>query len=347
MAKRKKVVAKIDFPCIEFTQGSQNIIFFHARAKLLWNFVSINQKVEDKDEGYQRSLSGSRVKSIAKYIDGNNPLPQTLLISFDKAEIVTKSGNKFIRIPNLSNSGWVIDGQHRLSGAYNAKKEIDLPVLAFIGLDIQKQIQLFVTINQEAKGVPSSLYLDLLKNLPNKSPSEIAKESAANIGIELKKDEESPFYAKIVITTSPKKGEISLTNFVRKITPLILPGRGTLQIYNQVEQRGIFSNYFKGLRNVFSSEYNKADSIFFQTLGFGALMNALPTFFLICYREHKGFRVEDVTAVFKKIDYFDFSSWRSIGSGNAAELQAGNDLVAELNTIFEIGTGDNKKSIRL
>jgi DGQHR domain-containing protein len=345
--KAAKTAVTIELPCIDFQQGSQPLVFFHIKAKALWEIVSINQKIEDKDEGYQRSLSGSRVKAIAKYVDGNNTLPQSLLVSFDDGEIIKRDGKTFLKILKSKTAGWVIDGQHRLAGAYNATKDIDLPVLAFVGLSIQKQIQLFVTINQEAKGVPSSLYLDLLKNLPYKSPAEIGKESAANIGVELKKDEESPFYAKIVITTSPKRGEISLTNFVRKITPLILPGKGILQVYNQVEQRGIISNYYKGLRNVFSKEYNRVDSIFFQTLGFGALINALPTFFAICFREHKGFRVEDVTAVFKKIDYFDFSSWHSKGSGSGAEIESGMDLSSELNSMFEIGTGDDRKTIRL
>jgi len=346
----KKIIKRytnIDLPCVTFKQGALQLVFFHIKAKTLWDIVSISQKIEDKDEGYQRSLSGSRVKSIAKYVDGNNTLPQSLLVSFDSGEIIKKAGKQYLRVKKKKDAGWLIDGQHRLAGAYTATKDIEVPVLAFIGLSIQKQIQLFVTINQEAKGVPSSLYLDLLKNIPLKTSAEIGKESAANIGTELKKDEDSPFYARIVITTSPKRGEISLTNFVRKITPLILPGKGILQIYNQVEQRGIIANYYKGLRNIFPKEYNKSDSIFFQTLGFGALINALPTFFSICYRDYKGFRVEDVTNVFKKIDYFDFSNWRSIGTGSAAEIDAGNDLSSELNSMFEIGTGTEKKTIRL
>lgn len=160
----------MEIPCIEFNQDKHNLIFFVADAKEIWKVLSINRKIEDKDEGYQRTLSGSRVKSIAKYIDQGNTVPQSLLVSFDAGEVVTKAGKKYLKIKKVKDAGWVIDGQHRLAGAYNAKKKINLSFLAFVGLEVQEQIQLFITINQEAKGVPASLYLDLLKNLPNKTP---------------------------------------------------------------------------------------------------------------------------------------------------------------------------------
>jgi DGQHR domain-containing protein len=344
----KKAATKrfLELPCLEFQQGNKTLVGFSANAKLMWNVLSINRKIEDKDEGYQRSLSGSRVKSIAKYIDSGNTIPQSLLITLDDAELIQKAGKTFIRIKNHRDAGWVIDGQHRFAGAYTARKDINLPFVAFIGLEIEEQIQLFININQLAKGVPSSLYLDLLRNLPNKTPQEQAKERAADLGGELKKDEDSPFYAKIVITTSPKKGEISLTNFVRKVTPLIQPGKGILNAFTEAEQRGIIANYFTALKNIFPKEFNRIDSIFFQTLGFGALMNALPTFFSICLRVHAGFAVEDATKVFKKIDYFDFSTWHSKGTGSAAEIEAGNDLSTELNAMFEI-SANGTASIRI
>jgi DGQHR domain-containing protein len=268
------------------------------------------------------------------------------LISFDTGKIVKKGGITYLVIDNKPDAGWVIDGQHRLAGAFQAKKDISLPFVAFLNLSISEQIQLFININQLAKGVPSSLYLDLLKAFPNKTPQEQAKERVADIASELKRDEDSPFYSRIVVTTSPKTGELSLTNFVRKITPLIQPGKGIFAIYTEMEQRSILSNYYKALKIVFPGEFRKRDSIFFLTIGFGALMNALPTFFSLCFREHSGFTVEDATNTFKKIDYFDFTTWRSKGSGSAAEIEAGNDLNTELNAIFDVGNKTGQ-SIRL
>jgi DGQHR domain-containing protein len=334
----KKIIPEfIEIPCIVIEQNGHKMYSFSEDAKNMWKVLSINRRVEDKDEGYQRTLSQSRVNSISKYIDNNNTIPQSLLVSFDNGKLIEKGGIKYLQIEKKADAGWVIDGQHRLVGAYKAKKNIDLAFIAFLNLEIAEQIQLFININQLAKGVPSSLYLDLLKSFPNKTPQEQAKERVADIASELKRDEDSPFYARIVVTTAPKIGELSLTNFVRKVTPLIQPGKGIFASYTEMEQRSILSNYYKGLRNIFPSEFNKRDSIFFQTLGFGALMNALPTFFSLCLKEYSGFTLEDTTATFKKIDYFDFALWKSKGTGSAAEIEAGNDLSAELNTIFEVG----------
>ena len=334
MEKQKESQEAIDvyqFPIIPFKQGDFNLVCFVASSTTLWNILEINRREEDKDIGYQRALSPSRVRAIANYIKKSKPLPLSILVTLDKA-ILSEDGSKVI-ISNEKDAGWVIDGQHRLAGAHESEKELMLPVIAFIGLQIEEQIQQFITINKEAKGVPSSLYYDLLKHIPHKRPGEYAKERAVDIAQELKKDEESPFYGRIVITTSPKKGELSLTNFVRKVHPLLLE-KGSFHVYSEREQVKIIDNYYIGLKNAFPKRFSDPNSIFFQTLGFGALMNALPIFFSLCLKQHKGFTVENTTAIFNEIHHFDFDSWKEMGTGTAAENQAGQDLITELTDAF-------------
>ena len=106
--------------------------------------------------------------------------------------------------------------------------------------------------------------------------------------------------------------------------------KGMLYVYTEREQSAVVSNYFKGLRQVFSKEFDKRDSIFFKTVGFGALWNAFPTFFNLAVKNQKGFTVSDVVAVFKRIEGFDFSAWAQYGTGNQAEINAGDDLKTEL-----------------
>ena len=331
-----KVIIKkpksVSFPCMYFKQGKTEMVVFIAKSSVLWKMLKINRRVENKDKGYQRALSESRVNAIATYIDDENPIPNSILVSFDTAQLI--SGKKKIVIPNKSDAGWVIDGQHRFAGSHRASKDINIVVIAFIGIEIDEQIQQFVTVNKEAKGVPSSLYIDLLPHLKNKKPADLAKERVLDIANQLKNDEHSPFYSKIVVTTAPKKGELSLTNFVRKATPLILEGKGILSAYTELEQKSVINNYYKALRNVFPKEFNKFDSIFFQTLGFGALINALPTFFSLSLKQNVGFTVSDATKIFKAIDYFDFSEWRRKGTGSAAENDASADLKAALKNTF-------------
>jgi len=183
--------------------------------------VQINKREEDKEKGYQRALSPARAEKIARFIEKGNVLPASVLISFDD-DTKFDEASSIIVIPNRPDAGWVIDGQHRLAGASRADKDIDIPVVAFIGLSIEDQINCFVTVNREQVGVPTSLYYELLRYLPaTKTEAELTKERAADLASKMKNDEGSPFFAKIVVTIAPKRGELSLTNFVRKVAPLL------------------------------------------------------------------------------------------------------------------------------
>lgn len=325
----------LQFTCVPLKQGKTTLYAFAAKASELYNALSINRRTDDKDEGYQRTLSRARVQAISQHIISEKVIPGSIVVSFDKATF-DKSSSQLI-VPKGTDVGWVIDGQHRLAGAHEAAQkgvDIELAATAFIGISENEQIEEFVTINREAKGVPTSLYLDLLGKLSNKKPSEHARERSADIANALRRDADSPFYEKIVVVTAPKDGQVSLTNFARKVAPLVLTDKGVLSYFSLIEQKSVISNYYAGLRNVFPTEYKKSNCVFFKTIGFGGLWNAFPQFFQTCLSTHGGFTVKDATAVFKKIEGFDFSAWRDYGTGNQAEILAGEDLKATLNQAF-------------
>jgi DGQHR domain-containing protein len=327
------------FPCLVTKQGKYQLVCFVTTARTLNNFVAINQRDPDAKTGYQRVLSMSRVRVIKTYIDAGKPLPTSVLISLEKEAELTEdgdTGNWVVTIPRKKTAGWVIDGQHRLAGASEAQHDVELIVVAFIGLNLQEQVNQFVTINREAKGVPTSLYLDLLKDLPrNKTEVELAKDRSVDIADSLRKDEESPFYAKIIFLGSPQRGELSLTNFVRKVYPLVQKNKGLLEAYSYLEQSTILNNYYKALEQVFPKFFDSTKSVFFKTLGFGAVINALPTIFNLSIKHYQGFTIRDVITVLRKVEDFDFAQWDTLGSGNAVEIQAGADLVEWLRFRFE------------
>ena len=328
-------------------QHDRVFYLFSAPAKVLFDILDINQREPDKDEGYQRTLSGSRIRSISDFVDQRHSIAPAIVVSLQGARFDKNTGELFI--PSRSGSGWVIDGQHRLAGARNASKDIELPVVAFLDLDLDNQIFQFVTINRTAKGVPTSLYFDLLRHLPpSKKPGEIAKDKASDIANELKKDEESPLFNRITIVP-PKPGQtISLTNFVRKVAPLVQtdPVRSPISAYTLPEQKKIIDNYFRGLREHDRQFFRYSPSIVFRTVGFGALLNALSTFFSLALRQYQGFRVEDVAEIFNKVD-FNFSEWVNAGSGNAAELQAGKDLEEAVRHAYETDSDPGSTVIKL
>jgi hypothetical protein len=76
------------------------------KASNLWEFVSINRREENKDEGYQRVLSTSRVRAVADYILEGNFIPGSIILGIDKGTY--KNGK--LRLPSGKDVAWVIDG---------------------------------------------------------------------------------------------------------------------------------------------------------------------------------------------------------------------------------------------
>lgn len=337
----------ISFDCVTATQGTTKLIIFTASAKKLWSLVTINQRDPDKQKGYQRVLTPGRVGNIAQYVDRGSLIPNSILVSFEEGTL--SNGDRTFTVSCKPDAGWIIDGQHRLAGIHEARRDVEVPVVAFVGLDVQQQIELFVKINKEAKNVPSSLYIDLLKYLPNKSDADLTKERAADLAENLRRDEQSPFFGRIAVLGSPKGGELSLTNFVRKIGPLVAKNRGKLNLYSVQSQLGILNNYYQALAHVFPSEYEPREgtSIFFKTVGFGAAINALPAVIDLCLTNHHGFKLENVISVLRAVGDFDFGQWDELGTGTEAENIAGELLTAALREKVQGASGDTGLDIPL
>jgi DGQHR domain-containing protein len=317
-----------NFDVVPIRQGKHTLLSFSEKASKLWGFVSINRREENKDEGYQRVLSSSRVRAVADYIKEGNIIPGSIIIAVDDGKYSSSKGQ--LHIPSGRDVAWVIDGQHRLAGAHLASEEgrdIELNVIALLNLDSQAQIEQFVTINREGKNVPTSLYLDLLKHLPKlRTPGEVASERAADIANKLRHDKESIFFGRIVVTTSPKQGQVSIVNFCRKLATYVNPEKGLLNLVTLAQQATIIENYFNAIKEVYPEEWRKPDSIFFKTVGFGALMNIFDDIFKECTLHSGGFRVRDIVDVLQPVKGFDFAQWATKGSGNKAEVEAAKDF---------------------
>lgn len=68
-----------------------------------------------------------------------------------------------LHLPKRYRSAYIIDGQHRLYGYSDSPyaKTNSIPVVAFVDLDRQEQIKLFMDINENQKSVPKTLRVTL------------------------------------------------------------------------------------------------------------------------------------------------------------------------------------------
>lgn len=324
-AKPRAATAPVVVDAVSMTQDGKTMYAFVIDSKVLRDICTVSRRSEDKDHGYQRHLKETRLRQVARFIDAGGVIPNNIIIDFFDPAVSYNNGK--LTIPTDRIVAWVIDGQHRLFGFSYAKKSYPLLVLAFLQLPIKEQVQLFITINTEQKKLPSSLGLDLLEYTgdPEKDLATRCREIVAL----LNEEAESPWYQQINMT-GEGPGSISLTNFTRKLRPLLDTG-GVLKAHPFDFQYGVMLNFWTAVKAVFADQWNAKGSVLTKTLGFGALMNAFTTIFTktLIVRQGK-FTVSEVVEVLKLIKDFKFDAETlGSGSGNRAEMAAGSTLESE------------------
>ncbi len=179
--------AEIKIPVLKGKMGERDYYIFSIEPSTLLKigFVLHRTRVNDSmAPTYQRLLVPSRLKGITKFIDGGGYFPNSIIINFSatnddlkvkftpiKAEKDSQSEFGFLRIPNAYGIAYIIDGQHRVYGYSQSqhKEDSTIPVVAFVGMESEEQLKIFMEINENQKAVSPSLRLDLEEDLYWKS----------------------------------------------------------------------------------------------------------------------------------------------------------------------------------
>lgn len=173
---------------------------------------------------YQRLIKKKRLSEVRKFINEGGYFPNSLIISIDSGGRGLQfdfSGMKVegshsrigvLHLPKRYRSAYIIDGQHRLYGYSDSEYALtnSIPVVAFVDLDRQEQIKLFMDINENQKAVPKSLRVtlnaDMLWDSANYEEQRQALRS--KVAQMFGEEETSPLLGRVVIgedETSPIK----------------------------------------------------------------------------------------------------------------------------------------------
>ena len=219
-------------PAIRGEMGGYKYFSFSIEPEILLklSYILHSSAINNDSLGsYQRMVSKTRIKQIGNYLDDGGYFPNSIIInietdrekdlSFDnlKAEHDSKSSDVCVlHLPKKYQSAFIIDGQHRLYGYSNSmyKNTNSIPVVAFVNLPPEEQVQMFVDINHKQKSVSKNLLTTIVADL--KFGSDNYKEAIfalkSRLLQKLGQNQGSPLYKRIVI------GEIKRT----KITCLTL-----------------------------------------------------------------------------------------------------------------------------
>lgn len=134
-------------------------------------YVSRRRK-NNSDEGYQRSLDGTRLNKIQQNIEGKKGLsfPNSILIKMPKGNNILLPRDqcpKHVRLlfPTNYRSCKIIDGQHRLLGFSSLSLEkqqmYHLTVIALPEYSTENEVRTFIDINSKQRKMDNNLILHL------------------------------------------------------------------------------------------------------------------------------------------------------------------------------------------
>jgi DGQHR domain-containing protein len=174
--------------------------------------------------GFQRSLTESRWKQIAKFFnsDVNNVIPSGIIIAFDPEVIGVDEladldqGGKQFHVDTIDSGGlvqvsfgggvressYIIDGQHRLKGMSVLSFDVHVPVSLFLEMPPLERAFQFITINNKSHKVPTNNIKALIANFDaieadlkeRLTTASITAGQFATIIDVFNEDKESPFH---------------------------------------------------------------------------------------------------------------------------------------------------------
>ncbi|SFO38699.1 DGQHR domain-containing protein [Nitrosospira briensis] len=164
---------------------------------------------------YQRLIKKTRLSSIKKFIENGGYFPNSIVVNIDAGGKALKFDRGTLNIdgsptavgvlhlPPKYRSMYIIDGQHRLY-AYSDSDYAEsntIPVVAFVDLDPQEQLRLFMEINENQKAVSKNLKhtLDADLKWDSLNLNERADGVKKTLAQELGEDILSPLFNRVLI----------------------------------------------------------------------------------------------------------------------------------------------------
>lgn len=269
-------------PAIEGKMGGYTYYSFSIEPEKLLKLAYVlhrNEANSDMMPTYQRIIKKPRLKEIQRFIDNRGFFPNSLIISidtngkklrFDYASpqvdnAISRIG--ILYLPQLYRSAYIIDGQHRLYGYAESKHAADntVPVVAFVNLDKDKQVELFMEINENQKAVPKNLQNTLNADLLWSSEDKNKQRKALRLHIAQRLGElqSSPFFNRIIIGENEASPYCCLTIDT---------------IENGLKSTHFFTRYGKGNTEIESGTFDRGSNVATRDILLPFLINSFQYF---------------------------------------------------------------------
>lgn len=196
---------------ILISQGNHRFYTLTMSSELLAQCCTVDTRIENPLDGFQRKLDTRRAQDIARYIDsGLGTIPCSIVLSAQRqAELEYSRRTKTLTFSNVPGAFLILDGQHRVYGFALAKSDLRVPVVIYNGLSRADECRLFIDINTKQRPVPNELLLDIKKLAETETDDEAFMGGVFDI---LQSDSKSPLFG-LLSPASRTKGKLSRVTF--------------------------------------------------------------------------------------------------------------------------------------
>lgn len=145
------------------TQGKHKFYTLSMPSDVLAQCCTVDTRLDNPLEGFQRKLDARRAEDIARYIDKDlGTIPCSIVLSAQAdAELVYRRERRSITFKTTPKSFLILDGQHRVFGFAKASSVLRVPVVIYNNLSRAEECRLFIDINTKQRPVPNELLLDI------------------------------------------------------------------------------------------------------------------------------------------------------------------------------------------
>ncbi len=205
----KKLDQILQYPALKIEQNGRTFYLAAMKVDDIEPACFVDSQDAQPDSGYQRKLEVKRADSIAEFLgQAGNSIPGSIVVSATE-EAKMSFADGVLTFTQKKAAFAVLDGQHRLWGYSKCDVRHVMPVVIYEGLDTAAEARLFLTINDEAKGVPRALLLSIkgIAGLENALEAELRQ-----LFKQLSTDPASPIKDLLHIG-AVKQGKISRSSF--------------------------------------------------------------------------------------------------------------------------------------
>jgi DGQHR domain-containing protein len=213
------------------TQGRHKFYTLSMPSDVLAECSTVDTRLDNPIEGFQRKLDVRRAEEIARYIDeGLGTIPSSIVLSAQKdAELVYSRARRSITFKKTPRSFLIIDGQHRVFGFATAKSVLRVPVVIYNSLNRAEECKLFIDINTKQRPVPNELLLDI-KRL---AESETTDESLLTDVFDLFAQESDSPLIGLMSSAQKASGKLSRVTFNASV-------RGVLGVFENADAKVVY-----------------------------------------------------------------------------------------------------------